>query len=113
MTPYEIYFITTELCENGKLFDYIITDIYSMMHHEGKMKDHLARRLFMDILEAVKFLHINGVCHRNIKLENIVITSDFRVKLCDFSFTAQYIGKNAQKLVEICGTPLYMGPEFY
>ena len=57
VTQYEVFYFATELCENGKLFDYIITDIHSMMHQEGRMKSSLARALFTGILEAVQFLH--------------------------------------------------------
>ena len=43
-------------------------------------------KFFKQILEAVKYIHDKGYIHRDIKPENILITDDFKAKLCDFGF---------------------------
>jgi serine/threonine protein kinase len=84
-----------------------------MMRSEGRMSDMIARTLFKQIVNAVKCLHENGVCHRNIKLENVMMNGDYEIKLVDFTLSGIFEGKNAQQIVEICGTPLYMAPELH
>ena len=84
-----------------------------MMNHEYRLKDSLARTMFKQIIDPLKFLHENGVCHRNIKLENVMVDADYEIKLVDFTLAGIFAGKSATPIVEICGTPLYMAPELH
>jgi serine/threonine protein kinase len=62
------------------------------------------------ILLAVAYLHSVGVAHRDIKLENILVTGDYRVaKLCDFGLACFYCAGERSK--EHCGSPHYAAPE--
>ena len=54
-------------------------------------------------------MHTANVCHRDIKLENILITDRGRVKIIDFGFSIQV--QENQKLKIFCGTSSYMAPE--
>jgi serine/threonine protein kinase len=54
-------------------------------------------------------LHGQGIVHRDLKLENILIDDRNNVKLIDFGFSV-CVGKD-QKLKVFCGTPSYMAPE--
>ena len=55
------------------------------------------------------YLHSRNICHRDIKLENIIIDPETKlIKLIDFGF-AVFSTKNNLKLY--CGTPSYMAPE--
>ena len=52
------------------------------------MPKEVADTLFYRILEAVDCMHKLGeFAHLDLKLENILLTEDFRVKLCDFGFS--------------------------
>ena len=57
--------------------------------------------------EGVKYLHGVGICHRDLKLENILIDDRNNVKIIDFGFSVC----TAEKLRMFCGTPSYMAPE--
>lgn len=60
------------------------------------------------LLDAVAYLHKRNICHRDIKLENIIIDSDTKViKLVDFGFAVY----STKTLKLFCGTPSYMSPE--
>jgi serine/threonine protein kinase len=49
----------------------------------------MTRRVFKQVVEALAYLHLEmGVCHRDIKDENLVIDSEFVVKLIDFGAAA-------------------------
>ncbi|KAL6093184.1 hypothetical protein STEG23_008038 [Scotinomys teguina] len=73
------------------------------------LKDEEARRIFQQVISGVQFLHQRRIAHRDIKLENILIDRDGKVKLCDFGMARQL--EEGQMLQGICGTLLYMAPE--
>lgn len=54
-------------------------------------------------------MHSKSICHRDIKLENIVIGDDEVVKILDFGFAVKY--NPHKKMKTYCGTPNYMAPE--
>ena len=68
-----------------------------------------AKGWFIQITNAVKLMHSQGICHRDLKMDNILITDAGRVKIIDFGFSVQC--EKDTKLVISCGTPAYMSPE--
>lgn len=69
-----------------------------------------AASYFMQMVSAISFLHSVGVCHRDLKLENTLLTDSGEVKICDFGLAA--VPRNQDGLcVTICGTPEYWPPE--
>ena len=67
------------------------------------------QNIMKQILKALYYLHSEKIVHRDIKLENILLTEDGIIKLSDFG-TAKYIDKH-QKAKTICGTPTHFSPE--
>lgn len=62
------------------------------------------------MIEAVDYLHNKiGVAHLDLKLENILIGSDMKLKLCDFGFVQDH----AQRIHVAMGTDGYKAPEIY
>lgn len=69
-----------------------------------------AREIFMGILLAVADLHRNGIIHRDIKLENILLGQVYQdVRLCDFGWATVYDKKNPP--TDQCGTFKFTPPE--
>lgn len=65
--------------------------------------------MFRQIVQAVKLMHGKMVCHRDLKLDNIIVMDNGKPKIIDFGFAVQC--ETAQKLKISCGTLAYMAPE--
>ncbi|CAM9191729.1 unnamed protein product [Discosporangium mesarthrocarpum] len=77
-------------------------------HYSEKMCSELARKM----LSAVRHCHANGICHRDLKLENWVFESlapDAELKLIDFGLS-KHFGKDEVMHVPV-GTPYTIAPE--
>jgi len=95
-------YIILDYAEKGDLSKYIT------LLSKGFTELH-AKLLFSKILKAVKEIHKNGVCHRDLKTANILLDNNFNPKICDFGF-ATYIRDN---LNDCLGTYEYAAPEIY
>jgi serine/threonine protein kinase len=57
-------------------------------------------------------MHSQGVIHKDLKLENILIDRESgQTKLIDFGFSTKVKSAYESKLSFVCGTPIYMCPE--
>jgi serine/threonine protein kinase len=55
-------------------------------------------------------MHSQNIAHRDIKLENILIGANQKIKIIDFGFSV-HIHNKKQEIKLLCGTPCYMAPE--
>ncbi|XP_026018165.1 protein kinase D4 isoform X1 [Astatotilapia calliptera] len=79
---------------------------------KGRLPERITRFLVMQILEALRYLHLKHIAHCDLKPENVLLaTSDPLplVKLCDFGF-ARIIGEKSFRR-SVVGTPAYLAPE--
>ena len=97
----EKIYVFVELCEGGDLND-VVTEA-------GGLSEDEARNYFRQIMGAVSFIHMQNVAHRDIKLENILITRDGCAKLTDFGLCKQQT--SGSLLMTTCGTLAYAAPE--
>jgi serine/threonine protein kinase len=63
------------------------------------------------MLEAIEYIHDNGVVHRDLKPENILLDDQFNLKVTDFGFAEYFDHKN--RLRSYPGTEGYMAPEVW
>jgi len=95
--------VVTELMENGDLFNYIALP--------GAFSDKVTRYFTHQIIEALKYTHAQGICHRDMKLENLMLDSSFDIKVIDFGFAAQINQNGNNLLTTYLGTKGYLAPE--
>ncbi|KAK7035375.1 hypothetical protein VNI00_011906 [Paramarasmius palmivorus] len=98
-------FIVSEFIENGNLRLYI--------HDKSKPFPWRLRLSFAtDIARALAYLHARKCIHRDLKGENLLVTSNGRLKITDFGF-ARIAARSADesKRLTFCGTDSYMSPE--
>ena len=51
-----------------------------------QMGENTARVFFKEIINAVDFMHKQGISHRDIKLENILLDNALNIKIADLGF---------------------------
>ncbi|OMO57714.1 hypothetical protein COLO4_35170 [Corchorus olitorius] len=101
-------YIVMELCEGGDL-SHLRDRIFA---REGKFTEEEAKAIVAQISSAVSFCHLQGIVHRDIKLQNILFTSggeDAEVKLIDFGIS-DFV-RPGEILSRICGTVLFLAPD--
>ena len=106
-TPKQILIIQ-ELVEGISLRDYYNREIRNQKGI-SEHKSMIFKKIFKQIFEAMNYLHKRHMAHRDIKLENILMTKDYTIKIIDFGF-GMYNPENKLQSF-FCGTPNYMPPE--
>ena len=106
-TPKQILIIQ-ELVKGISLREYYNREVRNQKGI-SEHKSIIYKKIFKQIFEAMDYLHKNHVAHRDIKLENILMTKDYEIKIIDFGFGMFNPDNKLQTF--FCGTPNYMPPE--
>lgn len=54
-----------------------------------RLSSEVLKSYIYQIVQVLDFLHGNSIIHRDIKLDNFLVTNDHRIKLCDFGLSRQ------------------------
>lgn len=97
--------IALEYCEGGELYYYI--------YEKRVLSVQKCRHLFYQMVDAVRYVHLLNLAHRDLKLENILLADNKKtvVKLTDFGFVREFDPYKRLLLLTVCGTSAYMAPE--
>lgn len=109
--------IALELCEGISLKNFIDKQYQVQVDDENSkyndkvyiFDENLTLIILKQILDAVYYLHSCNIVHRDIKLENIIISSEKMIKICDFGF-ARFFESNIP-FTEFSGSQQYISPE--
>ena len=102
-------YLVLELGTGGDLYDFIQKKYPQGMK---EVKDiEFAKKLFLQIVNAIKYCHELHIVHRDLKPENIVFFAHDLVKLTDFGLSANC--RPGQKLQTLCGSLEYSAPEIF
>lgn len=77
-------FIVMELCGGGSMMDIV------RLYPEERMPEETARFFMRQVFEALAFCHDNGICHRDIRLDNLMLDNCGNAKITDFGHSGMY-----------------------
>lgn len=101
----ENVYLAMEAVEGGELFKLLAQNPQGFPSAQ-------ALDYFVQIVEAVHYLHEQGIAHRDLKLENILLTKEHSiVKLADFGFACHSPKDQSVECREWLGSPEYSAPE--
>jgi serine/threonine-protein kinase len=97
-------YMVMEWCE-GRLLRQILD--------EGRIPQDRAIRIVTGVLEALEYIHANGVVHRDLKPENIMVDDHDNIKLIDFGIAGDSAARRLTyaNFTATLGTPNYISPE--
>ncbi|XP_023947816.2 serine/threonine-protein kinase PLK4 [Bicyclus anynana] len=96
-------YLVLELAHNGELAKHFKLGTCGL-------SEKAASDIFRQVLSGVLYLHTHNIIHRDLSLNNLLLTKDLNVKIADFGLATQLNGPD-EKHVTMCGTPNYISPE--
>lgn len=101
----EHIYLFTELVSGG--------DLLTALHRVESFSEDSARFVFVQLLKGVQHMHARNIAHRDLKLENILLSHTgpmgLTIKIGDFGL-AKHVD-NRGYLTTVCGSPQYVAPE--
>lgn len=94
-------FLVLEHIQGGELFDYVVK--------RGRLPDDEAFHFFKQIILGLEYCHTKLICHRDLKLENLLVDGDKNIKIADFGMANMM--SETSLLETSCGSPHYASPE--
>ncbi|XP_010440445.1 PREDICTED: CBL-interacting serine/threonine-protein kinase 4-like [Camelina sativa] len=102
-TKSKIYLVV-EYAAGGELFTNLV--------RFGRLNESAARRYFQQLASALSFCHRDGIAHRDVKPQNLLLDKNGNLKVCDFGLSALPEHRSCNGLLHTaCGTPAYTAPE--
>lgn len=98
---HDFIYIILELCNKKSMME---------LHKRRKVLSEPEIRYYVrQIANACLYLHETKIIHRDLKLGNIFINDDMKIKLGDFGLATRI--EDAERKYTLCGTPNYLAPE--
>jgi len=95
------WYMLFEYVNGGQMLDYIIS--------HGRLKEKQARKFSRQISSALDYCHRNSIVHRDLKIENILISKTGDIKIIDFGLSNLFSPRSHLKT--FCGSLYFAAPE--
>ncbi|CAO1626748.1 unnamed protein product [Jaminaea pallidilutea] len=95
------YYMVFEYIDGGQMLDYIIA--------HGRLRERAARKFARQIGSALEYCHRNSIVHRDLKIENILISKTGNIKIIDFGLSNLFSPHS--HLSTFCGSLYFAAPE--
>lgn len=89
------------------IMERLYRDLYTGLKAGLSLRERL--QIALDVVEGIRFLHSQGLLHRDIKLKNVLLDKQNRAKITDLGFCKP----EAMMSGSIVGTPIHMAPELF
>ena len=96
-------YLILEFLAQGELFKLVAKN-------GGTVSESTCKKYLQDIARAISYMHERHVIHRDIKLENVLVGDDGRLRVADFGW-AVHCPPPCPPRYTLCGTPEYLAPE--
>ncbi|PAA53734.1 hypothetical protein BOX15_Mlig019665g1 [Macrostomum lignano] len=104
------YYLVQELCHGGDFMSYLMK--------RRRLTEYETRKYIRQIVQAVNYMHSLGILHRDLKIENLLLTKDHNVRIIDFGLSnmvSAVPNENGGIVTQLCrtqcGSPAYAAPE--
>jgi len=95
-------YILLELCHNQSMNE--------LLKRRKRLTEPEVKYFISQLLESIKYLHSINVIHRDLKIGNLFLDKNLKLKVGDFGLASQLASVD-EKRKTICGTPNYIAPE--
>ena len=95
--------IVLELCTRGSVADLVL----GIPRSESPVTTQTCVRLVVECARGVAYLHEQGVQHRDLKPDNVLLDHEYRAKICDFGLSSRYGNEHSQSHTQV-GTIRYL-----
>ncbi|KAI9608267.1 hypothetical protein KEM48_003401 [Puccinia striiformis f. sp. tritici PST-130] len=95
------YYMLFEYVNGGQMLDYIIS--------HGRLRERAARKFARQMGSALEYCHANSIVHRDLKIENILISKTGNIKIIDFGLSNLFSPNS--NLSTFCGSLYFAAPE--
>lgn len=95
------YYMVFDHIDGGQMLDYIIS--------HGRLRERAARKFARQIGSALEYCHRNSIVHRDLKIENILISKTGNIKIIDFGLSNLFSPHS--HLSTFCGSLYFAAPE--
>ncbi len=102
--------VVTDQSYHMLVFERCKHELFDSVRDAGGLSEPRACAYFGQIIDALDYLHSLRIYHRDLKLENVLVTDDDKVKINDFDHSRQ-CSVNSQPGTRGKGTVAYMAPE--
>ena len=93
------------------VMEYIFAgDLLNYIRKRSRLNEDISKFIFKQLILGLKDIHNKNIVHRDIKLDNILIDLDNKIKICDFGVSHR-LKRNDETMTQQCGTPAYIAPE--
>ncbi|GAK67691.1 uncharacterized protein PAN0_020d5920 [Moesziomyces antarcticus] len=87
-----------------------LADVIAWKESGVELSEARMSRIMLDLVEALQFLHGQRVLHRDVRSDNVMVSSTGVCKLSDFTHAGE-LGPDASWRQSVIGTPYWMAPE--
>ena len=98
-------YMVLEMCKKGVIMK------VGMHEPADPYDDESCRCWFRDLILGIEYLHAQGVAHRDIKPDNLLLTEDDELKIVDFGVSEMFEKSSDSLSTKSAGSPAFLPPE--